>query len=95
MIKSKRLIIILSIALLILLTPLVGMQFSDQVKWTVFDFTIMGILLTGVGLLVELVLRKVSTPRNRILILSGVILLFFLIWAELAVGVFGTPWGGS
>jgi hypothetical protein len=95
MIKSKRLIIILSIALLILMTPLAGMQFSDQIKWTVFDFTIMGILLTGIGLLVELVLRKVSTPRNRILILSGVILLFFLIWAELAVGVFGTPWGGS
>jgi hypothetical protein len=95
MIKSKRLIIILSIALLILMTPLAGMQFSDQIKWTVFDFTIMGILLTGIGLLVELVLRKVSTPRNRTLILSGVILLFFLIWAELAVGVFGTPWGGS
>jgi peptidoglycan/LPS O-acetylase OafA/YrhL len=93
--KNKRLLIILAIVVILLLIPLVAMQFTDEVDWNVFDFTIMGILLLGTGLLIELVLRKVKDSINRILISVIVLLVFFLIWAELAVGIFGTPFAGS
>lgn len=93
--KNNRLIIILSSALIVLLTPLVAMQFTNEVDWKILDFTIMGILLFGTGLLCELVLRKVKNIKNRILICGTILFALFLIWAELAVGVFGTPFAGS
>jgi hypothetical protein len=93
--KNKRLIIILSAVFILLLIPLIAMQFTNEVDWNIFDFVIMGILLTGTGLLCELVLRKVKSIQNRIIICAAILFIFFLIWAELAVGIFGTPFAGS
>ncbi len=92
---NMRLIIILLVATGILLTPLVAMQFTHEVKWELFDFIIAGILLFGTGLTCELVIRNVRNFQNRVLICAGILLALFLIWAELAVGVFGTPFAGS
>lgn len=93
--KNTRLEIILSVVGVLLLIPLVAMQFTDEVDWDVRDFIIMGVLLLGTGLLLELVLRKVKSLKNKILIGGAILLGFFLIWAELAVGIFGTPLAGS
>ena len=38
---------------LILLLPLVAMQFTDEVDWGVFDFVFAGLLLGGTGLLLH------------------------------------------
>lgn len=95
MMKNKRLIIILAAMSVILLIPFIAMQFTDEVVWSISDFAIMGVLLYGTGLLCELVLRKVKTLQNRILICGAVVITFLLIWAELAVGIFGTPFAGS
>lgn len=95
MMKNKRLIIILAAMSVLLLIPFIAMQFTDEVDWSVRDFAIMGVLLYGTGLLCELVLRKVKTVQNRILICGAVVIAFLLIWAELAVGIFGTPFAGS
>ena len=93
--KTNRFLIILIIVGALLLIPFIAMQFSSEVVWTVSDFIIMGILLLVTGLGIDLVLRKVSSNKNR-LIIGGIILaVFFMIWAELAVGVFGTPFAGS
>lgn len=93
--KTNRFLIILFIVGALLLIPFIAMQFSSEVVWTVSDFIIMGILLMVTGLGIDLVLRKVSSSKNR-LIIGGIILaVFFMIWAELAVGVFGTPFAGS
>lgn len=77
---------------LVLLIPLVAMQFSDDVQWTVGDFVAAGVLLTGVGLAFELFVRKVSDRRHRLVltVLLGLALVY--LWAELAVGIF-THWG--
>ena len=86
--------IVLTVAFLLLI-PFTAMQFTNEVDWSLFDFAVAGVLLLGTGLLCELVLRLVTSTRARI-ILCGVLLLgLFLVWAELAVGVFGTPLAGS
>ena len=77
-----------------MLIPLVVMQFTDEVAWTIMDFVIMGILLLGAGVLIEVVTRKVK-KQNRIVLYVAIFLSFLLVWAELAVGIFGTPFAGS
>ena len=93
--KNKRLFRILLCVPLLLLIPLIGMQFSSEVTWSLLDFLVMGVLLVSVGLTIELVLRKVPSMDNRILYFAIIIILFLLIWAELAVGIFGSPFAGS
>lgn len=93
--KTTRLLIIFLIAGALLLIPFIGMQFSDEVVWTAFDFIIAGILLFGTGLAIDLVLRKVSSTRNRFIVCGIILAGLFLVWAELAVGIFGTPFAGS
>lgn len=93
--KNKRLIPILIIIPLILLIPLIAMQLSTEVNWSLLDFLVMGALLLGVGLMFEVVLRKVPKKNNRIALIAVILIVFLLIWAELAVGIFGTPFAGS
>ena len=92
---NKRLKILLVFALLFLSVPLIAMQFTDDVNWSLRDFSIMGVLLFGTGILIELILRKVRNLKFRFIIGVTVLLFAFLIWAELAVGLFGTPFAGS
>lgn len=71
------------------------MQFTDEVNWGVFDFIVAGVLLFGTGLIFELILRKVKTKKSQIATIVILFILLILIWVELAVGIFGTPFGGS
>lgn len=93
--KISRLFIILIAVGILLLIPLIAMQFTSEVAWSFFDFLIMGILLIVTGLGIELALRLVPSTKNRIIICGFILGTFFLIWAELAVGIFGTPFAGS
>lgn len=92
--KNKRLFGIVLTVAIILLVPFIAMQFTNEVKWTPFDFMVAGILLLGTGLLCEMVLRNVSQKALRIAICIGILLVLLLVWAELAVGIFGTSIGG-
>jgi hypothetical protein len=93
--QSKRFAGIMLTAALLLIAPLVAMQFTAEVKWTLSDFVVAGFLLFGTGLVVELIIRKVKTRPYRITLVVALLLALFLIWAELAVGIFGTPFAGS
>ncbi|GAB3988242.1 hypothetical protein GCM10028807_10470 [Spirosoma daeguense] len=86
--------ILLTVAF-ILLIPFVAMQFTPEVQWTLFDFVVAGTLLLSTGLLIELVMRKVAKVEYRIAICVMLLVTLFLIWAELAVGLFGTPFAGN
>ena len=93
--QNKRLTgIVLTVALLLTI-PLVAMQFTNEVNWDLFDFMVAGVLLLGTGLLCELVLRKVKKVKYRIAICGVILVGLLLIWAELAVGIFGTPLASS
>ena len=93
--QNKRLITILATAMGILLIPLIAMNFTNEVNWTIFDFLVVGILLFGTGLTFEFILRKIKTLRYRILFGIALFVVLFLVWAELAVGIFGTPFAGT
>jgi hypothetical protein len=93
--QNKRLGGILLFVTIILIIPIIAMQFSKEVNWTISDFIVAGTLLFGTGLLLELVLRKVKKIRNRIILFSIIIALLLLTWVELAVGIFESPLAGS
>ncbi len=93
--QNKRLVTILTVATTLLLIPFIAMQFTNDVNWKIFDFLVAGVLLIGTGLTLEFILRKVKTIRYRVLLGITLILVLILIWAELAVGIFGTPFAGS
>ncbi|MFE3869519.1 hypothetical protein ACFX5E_15750 [Flavobacterium sp. LS2P90] len=86
--NNKRLIIIVFTVAFLLLIPLIAMQFTDEVNWTLFDFTVAGVLLLSTGLACELVIRKVNKISLRIAICVTLLAMLLLIWAELAVGIF-------
>jgi len=86
--------ILLTIAVLLCI-PLIAMQFTNEVVWTLSDFVIAGILLVGTGLVIEVVVRNVRDKKARIGMIIGTLVVLLLVWAELAVGVFGTPFAGS
>lgn len=93
--KNKRLFGIVTTVALLLMIPFIGMQFSNQVNWGMEDFVAAGILLFGTGLACEVILRTVKTKQNRIVFCVVFLIALALIWVELAVGIFGTPFAGS
>ena len=80
---------------LLLIIPLIAMQLTDEVEWSLFDFIIMGTLLLITGLMGEIIFKKVKKYKHRVILYVVIAIIFFLIWAELAVGIFGTPFSGS
>jgi len=93
--QNKRLTGIVITVAVLLAIPFIAMQFTDQVRWSLFDFIIMGILLLTTGLLCELVMRKIKKTSYRLAICGAILVLLFLVWVELAVGLFGTAIAGS
>ena len=91
--QNKKIITIITI--LLLLTPLIAMQFTNEVNWKTNDFLVAGALLLSSGFILESVLKNVKSLKNRVILSVIIILTLFLIWLELAVGIFGTPLAGS
>jgi len=73
---------------MILIIPLVGTILSDQIDWGILDFLVMGIILLIVGMVLSVVSQKIKNPRKKLFYNLVIMLIFFLIWAELAVGIF-------
>ncbi len=88
--QNKNIVRVIAVVALILLIPLVAMQFTDEVNWTLSDFVIMGILLLGAGLTYEFVARKMRTGTNRLATGLAVMTGLVLIWLNLAVGIIGS-----
>jgi hypothetical protein len=93
--QNKNIIRIAIGTVCILLLPLLAMQFTDEVVWDLTDFAVAGALLFGAGLAYELIAKKMSSKAYRVAVGIVIGILFLLIWAELAVGIFGTPLAGS
>ena len=93
--QNKRLFIIVLTSVILLLIPLIAMQFTNEVNWTLLDFVVAGVLLLSTGLMCELAIRKINKIKYRIAVCTALLIILLLIWAELAVGIFGTPFSGQ
>lgn len=74
----------------LLLVPLVAMQFTDEVDWTVSDFAVMGGLLAFVCGAWELALRMSGHFAYRAGFGLAIVTGFLLVWVNLAVGLVGS-----
>ena len=93
--QNKRLTGIVVAVAILLLIPFLAMKLGGGVNWSPLDFVVAGVLLLGTGLACELVLRTVKKFEYRIAICAVILIVLALIWIELAVGLFGTPFAGS
>jgi hypothetical protein len=93
--QRRNLLRVVLITALILAVPLVAMQFTEGVDWDIRDFTIVAVLLLTTGFAYELAVKRISNPNYRTITALALLGGLLLIWAELAVGVFGSPFAGS
>lgn len=72
---------------MLLLIPLVAMQFTDEVSWTPGDFIVAAGLLFGAGAAIAAGIARRRKPVYRLVIVALVALGLAVVWVELAVGV--------
>jgi hypothetical protein len=79
-----------TVAALILLLPLIAMQFTTEVNWNMSDFAFAAALLIGTGLTYELTVRKRGDTAYRAAVGVALAAVFMLIWFNGAVGLIGS-----
>lgn len=87
---NKRIVWILFGIATLLLIPLIAMQFTEEMDWSLADFIMMGIMLSVAGLLFEVGARISTNKPYRIALATGVGTGFLLTWMNLAVGIIGS-----
>lgn len=70
--------------------PAVAMRFTTEVNWTGSDFVFAGVLIGGVGLLLELAVRRSGSLAYRAGAACAVGAGFITVWANAAVGMIGS-----
>jgi hypothetical protein len=78
------------IAALLLLMPMVAMQFTDEMNWDETDFLVFGAMLLGACGAYELATRMTGNTAYRAAVGVAVVAAFILVWMNLAVGVIGS-----
>ncbi|MBK6543335.1 MAG: hypothetical protein IPG10_19025 [Flavobacteriales bacterium] len=79
-----------SVAALMLLFPVVAMQFTEEVNWGPEDFLVAAVLLGGSGLLFEMVIRRSSDDAYRTAALLALATTFLLILEQRRRGLCGS-----
>jgi len=86
----RPILIVAVITGILLLVPLVAMQFTDQVVWTAVDFIVMGLLLFTIGCSFVIATRRAPNTLYKIAMALGLGATLFMIWVNLAVGIIGS-----
>jgi hypothetical protein len=81
--------------LLLLIIPLIGMNFTNDIDWDLSDFIVAGLILLVFSLTANFIVLRISNRNRRVFFITILLILFILVWAELAVGIFETPFAGS
>lgn len=93
--KFKQFVWILILVVLLLSIPFSVSLIGDTVNWSWFDYTVMGVLLLLVGITAMFLHNNIKNKNKRWLYFMLLALVLFIIWAELAVGVFNTVIAGD
>ena len=86
----KSVLQVASATAVLLLIPLVAMQFTEEVNWTSMDFVVAGFLLFGSGMAYVLVARSTTRLAGRAAACIAVAAALMLVWVNLAVGIIGS-----
>ena len=79
-----------SIPAILMLLPLIAMQFTNEVNWTGSDFVFAAVLFGSVGLTLELIVRKSRSLAYRLGAAIAVVVAFLTVWVNAAVGMIGS-----
>jgi len=82
------------ITVAVLLVVFLASLLSDQVTWSIYDFLIGGGLIF-VFATIEVILWNKLKSQHRLFVVLFVLLVFLILWAEMAVGLFDSPLAGS
>ncbi len=85
---SKRISTYILLVIAILSIPLIAMQFTSEVNWTLFDFFMAGFLLITSLTLIEITLLNFKNKTFKITTVLVILFLFLLLWGDLSVGIF-------
>lgn len=85
---TRPLAAVVLVTAVLLAVPLIAMQFTQEVAWSAGDFLAAATLLLSAGAAMVLGVRRAATVRGKAFIVTAVALLFLLVWAHLAVGLF-------
>jgi len=77
-------------AALLLLLPLIAMQFTDEVNWDGTDFIVAGALLFGACGAYELAAKTTGSTAYRAGAGLAILAALLLVWINLAVGISGS-----
>lgn len=78
------------ITMVLLLVPLLAMQFTNEVRWDETDFVVAGLLLFGTGFSYKLIAMQSKNIIYRAAVATALGAGLFLIWSNLAVGIIGS-----
>lgn len=70
-------------------SPLVAMQYTDEVDWTQSDFAVFAAMLLAVGGTFELAAMKTTDRAYRAAVAVALAAAFILVWVNGAVGIIG------
>ena len=82
------------ITVAVLLVVFLASLLSDQVTWSIYDFLIGGGLIFVFATIETILLNKLKS-KHRLFVVLFVLLVFLILWAEMAVGLFDSPLAGS
>ncbi|KQC32395.1 hypothetical protein AAU57_02915 [Nonlabens sp. YIK11] len=80
---------------IVLSIPLIAMQFTAEVNWSLFDFVVMGLMVFCLVIVLEFIRSRWRNKKQLIPFIILALAAFLLLWAELSVGIFGSPIAGS
>ena len=64
-------------------------------NWDLFDFAAAAIIIGILVLAIRFITRSIKQTKTRWALIGLTVVLIALLWAELAVGIFGSPLAGS
>jgi len=83
-----------SIPALLLLLPLVAMQFTTEIAWSGGDFLFAAVVFGTIGLAFEFIVGRSGNLAYRLGAAFAVFASFFIVWVNAAVGMIGAEENG-
>ena len=92
---KKQFVFLIVGVIALLCVPFIAGYFTAEVNWNLFDYLIMGLLLTSAGALSIVVYNRFKDHKYKYLYIAIIGMALLLLYIELAVGVFGSPVAGN